>query len=289
MDSIKDIDCYVKSMSTTMLDKCWFLDKLPDRIDTIVDFGCANGDLAIMVDRLFPGRFKYIGIDNSPEMLAMARHNHFLHFRKDNSEFYSEISGISQHCDMTNTVLVLNSVMHEIFSYLRKNERDVLLSELFGAGFAFVAIRDMYSPSVNGDLNEDCLDTDKALKAIERSRFAKMWGDYWEHICNDPIKSKMAFDKAFWIAEFLMKYRYVSNWEREKKEQYFHPWMAIQHSCEECMLYDVRFEEDFYIPFIRDRIHMDFGIWLDAHTHKKVLLEKNYGRFLWDLTNTCTE
>ena len=46
MTDIVDINTYLRSMSTTLFDKVWWIDKIPDDINTIVDFGCAKADLA---------------------------------------------------------------------------------------------------------------------------------------------------------------------------------------------------------------------------------------------------
>lgn len=115
MDKIQDIDSYVRSMSATMYDKCWWVDKISPEIDTVVDFGCAQGDLALFLDRFNPGKFKYVGVDNSQEMLSLARHNHYLHFGKSDSLFCQELSSAIEKCNPSKSVLVLNSVMHEIF------------------------------------------------------------------------------------------------------------------------------------------------------------------------------
>lgn len=269
MDNIQDINSYVRSMSTTLIDKCWWLDKIPDTIDTIVDYGCAQGDLAIYVDSVYPGRFKYIGIDNSPEMLALASHNHHLHFGKD-SEFYSEISGISNKCDTSKAILVLNSVMHEIFSYLTDGECNALFAEMFGAGFYGIAIRDMYMPSIQaGDL-----DLPKCFDAIKSSPYEGMWYEYNVYVSKNPQRKSLWFEKEeIILSEFLMKYRYVGNWKREMKETYFWNWVShIRQAFENG--YAITYDERFSIPFIRERIMSDFGIEFNIDTHRRVLLTR---------------
>lgn len=270
MDNIQDINSYVRSMSTTLLDKCWWLDKIPDTIDTIVDYGCAQGDLAIFIDTVCPGRFKYIGIDNSPEMLALAAHNHYLHFGK-HSEFYPELSGIASKCDTNKAILVLNSVTHEIFSYLTKGERRALLGEMFTAGFAFIAIRDMYMPN----LEESPLDMAEALAAILNSPYAGMWKEFNDYINNNQRESGWWNSVALRMAEFFMKYRYAGNWRREMQETYFWAWMPmILNECPESAPYKLAFTNRFYIPFIREKIFADFGVDFSILTHRKVLLAK---------------
>ena len=74
-EDITNLVTYINSMSVTLYDKCWWIDKVPESINTVVDFGCAGGDLAFMIERIMPNRFLYVGVDNSPVMLDMARHN----------------------------------------------------------------------------------------------------------------------------------------------------------------------------------------------------------------------
>ena len=46
MTEIHNFDIYLKRMAATLSDKCWWVDRLPPDIDTVVDYGCAQGDLA---------------------------------------------------------------------------------------------------------------------------------------------------------------------------------------------------------------------------------------------------
>ena len=74
------------------------------------------------------------------------------------------------------------------------------------------------------------------------------------------------------FTEFFLKYTYVENWEREKDEVYLWDWMDIlnQHFVS---IYNVKFENRFYIPFIRERIKNDFDIDWNINTHRKVLYQ----------------
>lgn len=265
MDKIQDIESYVRSMSATMYDKCWWVDKISTDIDTVVDFGCAQGDLALFLDRLKPNRFRYIGVDNSDEMLSLARHNHYLHFNKSDSEFFQELSSVIGKCNPSKTVLVLNSVMHEIFSYMSVPSANALLSEVFSIGFQAVAIRDMYKHANTGRL-----DTEMFGVAVRRSPYAGMWDGYNAYLRSvfGPTIPKVEER----ITEFLLKYRYVNNWAREMKEIYLWDWLPII-TCHTGK-YDMAFEENFFIPYIKKCVYEDMGIDFTLNTHKKVLLQK---------------
>ena len=47
-EEINDLDIYNQRMAAGMADKLFFLDKVPD-VNTIVDFGCADGELLRLI------------------------------------------------------------------------------------------------------------------------------------------------------------------------------------------------------------------------------------------------
>ena len=72
MQNLSDINRYVQRMEKSLLDKMFFMDKLFDPVENILDFGCANGVLIRALSYLFP-EHNYIGYDISEEMIDMAR------------------------------------------------------------------------------------------------------------------------------------------------------------------------------------------------------------------------
>ena len=50
MTPIANMNVYNDGMRKSMLDKIWFLDKIDGSIDTIYDYGCADGSL-LKIDR----------------------------------------------------------------------------------------------------------------------------------------------------------------------------------------------------------------------------------------------
>lgn len=266
-EKIRDIQSYINSMSRTMGDKCWWADRIAPEIDTVIDFGCANGDLAVYLNRLCPGRFRYIGIDNSPEMLAMAKHNHFLHFGLYDSRFCRELSELKdlsfggRRLEPGRTVLVLNSVMHEILSYLPDTVSDELFREMAEElGPAAIAVRDMYLYDIAGKI--DC---GFFNRTVGRTPYAGSWVEF--------SRDHRELVEEERILEFLLKYRYTNNWEREKREKYLWDWMP--RFGEERRGYAVSYDSAFYIPYIRQRIREDIGLDLTVNTHRKVLFTKS--------------
>ena len=100
------------------------------------------------------------------------------------------------------------------------------------------------------------------IATIAASNYQKKWSEF--------LKTRCAAKTPFKTYEFLLKYRYDTNWYRECEEQYLWYWEKdLDWFFND--KYKVSFENDFYIPFIMDQIKADFGVSLKVNTHKKVL------------------
>lgn len=270
MDKINDVEKYVASMSTTLLDKCWWLDKISPDVDTVIDFGCAQADLAVLIDRIVPGKFHYIGVDNSEEMRSRANENLAAHHpRPCQARVVSDISEAFEMCEPSKTVLVLNSVLHEVFSYCEEREIWRLMIKFIDSGVKYIAIRDMTIPRYH-DLSPVSDHVLEARNAVMKSKYAELFDKYWD-IHQDYVNVGFDDDTDPTV-EFLLKYRYQENWERESRETYC--W-NIRGKITEFGFYDKYeryIDKAFYIPFIRDRIKEDFGFDYNVDTHVKLLL-----------------
>ena len=71
MTPIANMNVYNDGMRKSMLDKIWFLDKIDGDIDTVYDYGCADGSLLRMVSEICPN-MKLDGYDISQEMIDIA-------------------------------------------------------------------------------------------------------------------------------------------------------------------------------------------------------------------------
>lgn len=247
MSRIGDISVYLKRMDASLLDKCWWIDKIPDEITTVVDFGCAAGNLKNMIDYLMPRRFRYIGIDNSAEMRRLCQ--------EKNIEVYEDLDHLPNDIDPNRTILVLNSVIHEIWTYLPVLQVCALFDKIALREFKYIAIRDM-------NLGEPRYeDVDDIVKTFERSPYA----DRWRYVSKHTLANIHVC-----IKEFLLKYWYTENWERERDEQYL--W-DIPSVVVDFIEYHTVYENHFFIPYVREKVLKDFGIVNDEYTHIKVLLE----------------
>lgn len=247
MENIKDYAGYNKTMSKSLLDKVWWLDKIPPTITTIIDFGCADGAMFKFIEKMFPHKFRYIGIDNNEEMLQKAKANITYPY----TEFYSSLAEMPY---TPNAVLVLNSVVHEILTYTTYWEGVKLFDQIQNCGAKYIAIRDMYEHDNPG--------------------FAHLIPDSEIDPFLESMKEVQHSSKITHILEYMLKADYKSNWDREVKERYLWRW---GHWFWGMGNYDILYEEDFMLPYHRrlwrKRYHIPLTDLRKIRTHKKMLLE----------------
>ena len=256
MNEIKNYDVYNQRMSKTLYDKCWWIDKIDDEVNIVIDYGCGDCSLFDMINQICPGRFIYIGIDNDENMIKLAQERHQITPYKNIEELLED-----NWQDYSNRiVLVMNSVMHEINTYLNAQEQVNLFAKIDELAPKYIAVRDMHLMNSDGDF---CAwqESDFIWRDIINSKFSDRFIDY--------LRSKSGrrhCDMLNLLSEFFLKYTYIENWDREKDEIYLWRWLYDFNK-----YYDIVFENDFYIPYIAERIQNDFGINWQKNTHKKVL------------------
>ena len=195
MSEIKDLNIYIQRMDAALPDKVWWLSHINGSINTVIDFGCATGRLQSMIDSIAPGKYRYIGIDNAYEM----RRNFVA-----NGEIYSSFQEAIGHFNPATTILVFNSVLHEILTYCSKAELLKFQHILTTIPFAYIAIRDMYQKQ-----SENLPNGEKYLLAIQNSAYIDQYNEFINFSSHDNIYIS--------TKEFFLKYRYVENWDREKR------------------------------------------------------------------------
>lgn len=254
MEKIANIKDYNTAMKKTLLDKIWWIDKIDKSITTIFDFGCADGSMTKFIDEMFPNRFNFVLIDNDAEMLKLAEQN--LKY-KTNVRFYTDLNVALQYdlFDLKNSVLVLNSVMHEVLSYCTEEEQNKLFKDFFN-GFGYIAIRDMH---LNDFPIFGCV-----LNAEHQRKIA---------YTSQNIKHK---DYKSTLIEYFLKSEYTNNWKREKDERYLWDWSRIIFLNWKNK-YEIMHEEDFSLVYHRKIWRKEFQISLSDlrkfKTHKKLLLK----------------
>lgn len=250
MTPIKNIDAYNAGMRKSMLDKIWWLDKIDDDIDIVLDYGCADGALLSMVHEM-NSELTLCGYDFNQDMINFAAKNvpegYFTHIYAVMNTFVRE----------SKTVLVASSVFHEIENY----SHDVVseYERIFNNGYKYVAIRDMFISEKSWGMSDPLT----VANVRQQYDFNKI-REFEEHI------GSLDFNEN--LLQFFLTYRYNENWEREVREDYF------PHTIEEFLSkipdhYEVVHFEHYILPFVRTQVWKDFGVQLTDPTHGKILLK----------------
>lgn len=285
---IKDIQAYVNGLDGALVEKSWFLDFLPERVTTVIDFGCADGalmqhckdrnaPLGMMLHRGEPlrkacrksGELKYIGVERDAEFRARCRDRGF--------ECYQALDDVPLP-DTKNACLVFSSVLHEVASY---GSLEALWDRL-GAGYgrvwpSYIAIRDMAPGGYDGFSHDAYCELSGVM---HRSGRGWMLDDYerrWGRI--ETGESAL---------HFLLKYRYEANWDREVGENYFAADPATLHRLYRKSGYRATWSERSALHYLQQRWAEDFGFTADkttalesfllfATTHFRLFLEDDSG------------
>lgn len=256
---IADFDDYIEGMKMSMEDKLFFVNKLD--FDVIVDFGCANGTFLSLVQNMKPN-VKLIGYDLDETMLSKAGSI----LGEDallTSSWQQVVLELSKY---ENPLLNLSSVIHEVYSYSHSSViKRFWEQQVFGGKFKWITIRDMI-PSVEIHKGErKSFEEDvKKVRELADPYYLKSFEDRWESIDNSY--------RTF--VHFLLKYRYTDNWDRELNENYL-PVSLETVKKKIPSSYKIISEEDFIVPFIKEKVMEDFGILIKHSTHTKMVILNN--------------
>ncbi len=251
-NQIADLSCYLYRMQKSMIDKMFFIDKIFEPIETIVDFGCADGELIKMLQHYF-SEYSYIGYDMSEKMIAAAKQN------VAGADFTTDWDRIE--APFERSLLNISSVVHEVYSYSSPEEIDLFWHRVFDSGFRYVTIRDMM-------LSEDA---DCPANAADIARIRSN-ADYAKHLSDyEAVWGVIGTQRE--LVHYLLKYSYTQNWEREVHENY------LGLSLEQLMrlipdTYRVTYREHYTLPFTAWQVQRDFGIELKTPTHIKIILQR---------------
>ena len=165
-------------------------------------------------------------------------------------------------------VLVLSSVVHEVYSYGNQSDIDAFWNKIRCAykpsslyGFDYICLRDMmYSGTINRPSKKEAVEKihmtkDDWLDIVARPDFERIWG---------------SLDENRNLVHFLLKYRWKTNWEREVHENYFP--ISIEKFLEHFDgFFRLDYFEKFRVRFLEECIYKDFGIILEDTTHIKAI------------------
>ena len=252
-NQIADLSGYLYKMQKSMIDKMFFIDKIFEPIDTIVDFGCANGELIKMLQYYFD-EYSYVGYDISEKMVQAAKEN------VPGAVFCSDWNSIG--VPFERSLLNISSVIHEVYSYCAPDDIDLFWRRVFDSGFRYVTIRDMM-------LSQKHSDTPASESDLGNLRANRQYRKHLEDY--ESVWGRIKTEKQ--MAHYLLKYSYTQNWDREVREDY------LGLTLEELNAvipknYRVTYCEHYTLPYVGWQIKKDFGIELKIPTHIKMIAEK---------------
>lgn len=249
MTPIKNIEVYNAGMRKSMMDKIWWIDKIDDGINTVMDYGCADGALLSMTHDMSPD-LQLCGYDFNEDMIGLATQN--VPFGNFSDDFYEVSNGIIRE----NAVLVASSVFHEIENY----SKDVTAEydRIFYYGYKYIAIRDMFISEKSYGI-ADPLTIAKVRQKYSLSKLQEF----------ESLVGPIDYNEN--LLQFFLTYRYEENWDREVRENYF------PHTIEEFLnkipdRYEIVYFEHYTLPFVREQVRKDFSVQLTDPTHGKILL-----------------
>lgn len=239
MVAIKDYKHYTNEMLKSAYDKLGFVDKIFEPVEVVVDFGCADGAITEIIKLFYPNAL-VVGYD-LPEVVELNDSGESVHYTSSLDEVRTLINGKT-------SLLVLNSVVHEIYNY--ESDPVAFIQTLFNMGFNYVWVRDLY-------IRQNYLATDpKFVEVVNR-----LYNEYSDQVRDfEQIYGPIRDSKNF--LHFLMKYKYVQNWDREVKEDYtlFGANLdELKYQLEDSG-YETVLERVYSLPYTRNMIQTEFGI-----------------------------
>ena len=251
-DTIVNQQQYLNAMRKSLVDKVFFIDKVFEPIDTIVDFGCADGSLIKFLQDMFPD-YSYIGYDKSEQMVNAAH------------RIYPDINVTDDWnktvCSPGSSLINLSSVIHEVYSYCTEDEIQEFWDRVYKSGFKYISFRDMmlFEETRSTPIDEQ--------KIVIPSAYKQLFIDYcdiWGNIDNEAS-----------YLHFILKSQYLNNGnlKRELVENYFPITVEgfMQHIPQN---YEIVYSDNYILPYLKWWINKEYGIDITTPTHAKYILKK---------------
>ena len=270
---IANNDIYLANMAKSFGDKAWFLKYMPEDVTMIVDFGGGAGEFAEFCKKKTGNKIKYVVIDNNPTFLSSAK-------EKD-IQCYESLQSLreAEGKNLKTALLVLSSVIHEVYSYKDDFYDDVgvFWSDVKKCDFKCIAIRDMsISEKAFKTAPIDTLiwiyqnvfcSNELTFKGHTFAEITSSFEEVWGPLCDVELR-KVNVKQMF---HFLIKYRYQENWEREVKENYLPVSQdKLQHWLTQFMDYELVHKESSHLAFYDECWTKDFKLNRpDNDGHKK--------------------
>lgn len=260
---------YNNSMCKSLNDKYSFWGGID--ADIIVDYGCADGSLIKYIIDNTDHKSDYVGFDNNETMLMLAERNLKDKYTKNNIKLTSNWNEVKEACSINKTsILVLSSIIHEIYNYCSYEEIKKFWKDVFNSNFTYIVIRDMmFFDEQPFNKKVKITDLHNIKKNIELTKFGEKQLKDFEEIYGE-IESKGD------LVHFFSKYKYIENWEREVKENYYkHYTYELISDILAYSQYNIEYLQSFTLDYLRDWVSSEFNYKIDINTHVKMILKYN--------------
>ncbi len=259
METISDYNRYTQLMRNGFYDKMFWIDKIFDPWQSLLDFGCADGFQTKILAQIFPDK-QVVGYDSDPDMINRARFTGSLPGNVRFTENPEEIP--------SGDVMYLSSIIHEIYSYNKIDQVNEFWQNVFTKDRKFVIIRDMgYSEMINTVSRTIC--NYRTMERLhtwfqdngyggELLRFEEHFGDIKE------MKN---------LIHLLLKYPYVNspNWMREVHENYLPVSIEEIERIAHKEGFVTDYKEQYTLPYLKWKWRTELGIDLHYNTHVKLI------------------
>ena len=251
-NAIADLNMYNTDMEKSMKDKIFFLDHIRvSDIDAIVDFGCANGALLDVM----PKEWAKCGVDNNPDMQKICKEKSY--------SIYDSLDKVKNL--QPRTLLNMSSVIHEVYSYLSPEEITHFWDKVFDGSYEYITIRDMMLSENTARPADAIVEDIFYTNGKFNNKYANLYYEKWIH----PYPEIYQAD----LLHYFLKYRYTDNWARENAECYV-PISVEQLKALIPANYEIVYEEEYILPFLKNQVKLDFEYEIKDNTHIKLLLKK---------------
>lgn len=259
-----NVETYYSRMGSSMRDKLFFLERIPQDVTVFADFGCGDGELLSYVgfERKGPNTI-LLGYDRSADALELARHKNPDGLWTPSYEYFKARLD-SYHRVGRKSCLILSSVVHEVLTQIGPTGWFRFWSMIRSLGCTYIAIRDM------------AVELDTMTQPVD--------GTIMSTLAANPLMSQVLlygvqepgiFASRADMLQGLLKYRYEDDLHKELDENYFplssEQWLNLTNIGSG---YAVRHFDHYSLPFNRAKWFQDFGLNIPDATHIKLILKR---------------
>lgn len=257
---MRDSNGYLERMEKSMREKLFFLEHIDLDNKIIIDFGAANGAMVKELIKTCPTNTSYFCVENNEEFFEKCKELQLdadVYVVSGLTEVEMWLRHNKQYGQETReVVLICSSVMYELTPAMQKNV--IAFSRAYCDYFV---VRDMFYEydSIPDEREKDILE--KIICLAPRPDLMQQFF-YLRGLSKESI------------AEYLLKYSYVENWNTEVQEKYLSvDWIRIKYFETEWAEAQVLYENYYTNNFIASRVYNTFGIRMNWYTHGQMILK----------------